>query len=198
MTRSKAAVVTLSDEQLTSLADIVSKKIEDKLAARENFVDKRLGELQVENDLLKDKTDDLEQRNRLENLRIFGIKEEDGENTDELVVKIAQKLDLFSIDLSDTSRSHRVGRKSVDKPRAIIVKFVSYAKRQKMFLAKKRLKGSGISIREDLTSIRQAILTKAHENFDEVWTQSGVIVIKDGKKFHKVRTMRKLDELLTE
>ncbi|KAK3929287.1 Glycine amidinotransferase, mitochondrial [Frankliniella fusca] len=189
-------VVTLSDEQLDKIAEMVTTKIDAKLAAREKFVDTRLEELQDENDLLKDKTDDLEQRNRLENLRIFGVKEEEGENTDTLVLDVAAKLDLCSISKTHISRSHRVGKKSADKPRAIIVKFVSYATRQEIFMAKKKLKGSGISIREDLTSIRQAILTKAYDNFDEVWSQGGVIIIKDGKKFHRIRTMKKLDELI--
>ncbi|KAK3921949.1 LINE-1 type transposase domain-containing protein 1 [Frankliniella fusca] len=142
------------------------------------------------------KTDDLEQRNRLENLRIFGIKEEAKEDTNQLVLDVAMKIGIYSLEKHHISRSHRVGKKHSDKPRAIIVKFVSYADRQKLFEAKKKLKGSNISIREDLTSIRQAILRKAHEKFEEVWTQNGVIVIKDGAKFHRIRTMEKLDELI--
>ncbi|KAK3932634.1 LINE-1 type transposase domain-containing protein 1 [Frankliniella fusca] len=193
---SKSTVVTISDEQLNSLADIVSSKIEAKLNAREKFVDQCLSELQAENALLKEKTDDLEQRNRLENLRIFGIKEEAKEDTNKLVLDVAMKIGIYSLEKHHISRSHRVGKKHSDKPRAIIVKFVSYADRQKLFEAKKKLKGSNISIREDLTSIRQAILRKAHEKFEEVWTQNGVIVIKDGAKFHRIRTMEKLDELI--
>ncbi|KAK3911110.1 Protein unc-13-like protein C [Frankliniella fusca] len=190
------AVFTLSDEQLNSLADIVSNKIEAKLAEREKYVDERLAELQEENTLLRDKTDDLEQRNRLENLRIFGVTEVDNEETDLLVLDVAKKLGLYSIERSDISRSHRVGKKHDGKPRAIIVKFVSFATRQKMFLAKKKLKSSGISIREDLTSIRQDILNKARDSFENVWTQSGVIIIKEGRRFHRVSTMKKLEELM--
>jgi len=191
----KGTIVTLSDEQLTSLADIVSTKIDAKLKAREEFVDKRLDNLQAENDLLKEKTDDLEQRNRLENLRVFGIPEKSNENTDQLVIDLAKKLNV-TLDKSHISRSHRVGRKNGEKPRAIIVKFVSYASRQKMFMAKKQLKGTGTSIKEDLTQIRQNILRKASENFDEVWSQNGVIIIKDGEDYHRIRTVRKLNELI--
>ncbi|KAE8740378.1 hypothetical protein FOCC_FOCC014116 [Frankliniella occidentalis] len=197
MTRGKNTIVTLSDEQLDSLAEKVTSKIDAKLEAREKFVDEKLYDLQTETELLRDKTDDLEQRNRLENLRIFGIKEADNEDTDELVIGVARKMGLIHLEKFHISRSHRVGKKTDNnKPRAIIVKFVSFASRQKMFQAKKSLKGTGISVKEDLTRVRQAILLKASDSSEDVWSQNGIIVIKEGKKFHRIQTMRKLEELL--
>jgi len=196
-TRSNPSVVTLSVEQLEFLAEQVSKKIDAKLEAREKFVDKRLEELQDENDQLKEKTDDLEQRNRLENLRIFGVSEKKDEHTDQLVMEVASEQGIF-LERKSISRSHRVGKKIDGKHRAIIVKFVSYADRQKMFLAKKELKGTGITIREDLTRLRQEILRKASEYYDNVWIQNGVIVIKDGNRFHRVHTMKKLNNIINE
>ncbi|KAK3916490.1 LINE-1 type transposase domain-containing protein 1 [Frankliniella fusca] len=89
-----------------------------------------------ENDQLKEKTNDLEQRNRLENLRIFGVSKKD-KDTDQLVVEFASKQGIF-LERKSISRSHRAGKKIDGKHRAIIVKFVSHADRQKMFLAKKR------------------------------------------------------------
>ena len=57
----------------------------------------------------------------------LNTKEEDVENTDEIVVNVAKKLGV-DIECSDISRSHRVGRPG-SKPRPILVKFVSEQKK---------------------------------------------------------------------
>lgn len=195
---SPAPVFTLSSEQLDALADKVINRIDERLSARETYVDNRLDELQEENISLRAKTDDLEQRSRLENLRIFGIPEKAGENTDNLVIDVATKLQV-PITTASIGRSHRVGPKKPGSTRAIIVKFVSFAERQKLFAAKKKLKGSGITIKEDLTNIRQSILQKALKQFtnQSIWTQNGVIVIKLDNVYHRIQTMKELDDLTT-
>lgn len=66
-----------------------------------------------------------------------------------------------SINLSDIERSHRVGKCGTsgnNKPRPIILKFVSYRIREQIFRQKKKLKGSKLSIKEDVTKARAQIL----------------------------------------
>ena len=197
--KKEPVVFTLSSEQLEELADKVMNKIEEKLSARDVYVDKQISELKSENEDLGAKTDDLEQRSRLENLRIFGITEKPAENTDRLVIDVATKVGV-TLSMASISRSHRVGPKRPDatRPRAIIVKFVSYADRQRLFTAKKLLKGSNITLKEDLTAVRQKILKKASDHFKDypVWSQNGVIIIKLNDGFHRIQTLKKLEELI--
>ena len=159
---------------------------------RDKAIDEKISSIQ-------DKTDDLEQRDRLKNLRIFGVKEEQNESTDSLVIEVATKTNV-SLQPGCISRSHRVGPKNSKKTRAIIVNFVSYADRKKFFQAKKKLKGSGISIREDLTKIRQKILERASAEYgpSTVWSNDGVIVIKIGETYHRVKTENELDTLMAD
>lgn len=136
------------------------------------------------NDLEKQlcrKTDELEQYQRRQCLRVFGVKEEDGEDTDSICSEVGKKLGV-NIELSDIDRSHRVGRKDSGKPRPIIIKFVSYRKRSEMFRNKRQLKGSGITIREDLTKQRHILLKECIEKYGlpNVWTMDGVIIVKRG------------------
>lgn len=136
---------------------------------------------------LADRTDDLEQYQRRNNLRVFGVEETNGEDTNNLIKKLCQ--DQLGISLSGSAlcRTHRVGRQP--KPtadgrrqhRPIIVRFVSYQDRRQVFAAKKKLKGSGVTIREDLTARRFDLYKKAAEKFGfkNTWTQDGRVIFTD-------------------
>ncbi|KAJ4448744.1 hypothetical protein ANN_00135 [Periplaneta americana] len=135
----KDAVVS----ELQRSIDFNSEVIQDLKQTIEQR-DRKIGELER-------KVDDLEQYQRRQCVRIFGIEEEVGENTDKLVVELATNIGV-ELKVEDIDRSHRVGRTTSDgRPRPIIVKFCSYRKRSEVFFNKKRLKGSGMTLREDLT-----------------------------------------------
>ena len=75
-------------------------------------------------------------------LRIAGIPESLGEDTDEQVLDLAQDIDV-DIFLSDIDRSHRVGKPRTHKPRDIKVKFATYRARRKMLKARATTKDFG-------------------------------------------------------
>ena len=85
---------------------------------------------------------------------------------------------------SDLDRTHCIGRRKApsNKLRAVVVKFVSYNTKKRIFLNKKRLKGTQVSITESLTAKRIGILKEAREKhqFRNVWTADGKILYKDG------------------
>ena len=85
----------------------------------------------------------------------------------------------FSV--NDIDRSHRIRKPSPRKKRPIIVKFVRYNDRRKVFSNKKKLKDSGISITESLTARRMEELSKARNEhrFKNVWTIDGKILFKE-------------------
>ena len=69
---------------------------------------------------------------------------------------------------------------SKSKHRPIIVKFISYNDRREIFNNKKRLKGTGVSIIESLTSERMQQLKIARDQFGfkDVWSIDGRIMSK--------------------
>ena len=79
----------------------------------------------------------------------------------------------------EIERTHRVGKPKQNKktPRPIIIKFVRYNCRRRIFLNKKNLKNTGISITESLTTKRKDMMNKAKERFGfrNIWTLDGRI-----------------------
>lgn len=201
---------TCSQASPDELKPMVQRMLEEMGALREevrsltsqvkelNDLKKMVVELKKEvKDLKADKEeafariDDLEQYGRRPSLRIFGIPEKQGEDTDVEVLKVAEKLKV-PISIADISRSHRVG-KPVDKehgkdakPRGIIVRFTSYRTRRLLFSEKRKLAGTGVVIREDLTARRRELLADAVVKYgrENVWTTDGNIVYKKGTKVY--------------
>lgn len=185
------ALVARLTEQLTSviqdaIAAATAPFLEQVKGLREEVTSLATRVSNLERDLA-DRTDDLEQYQRRNNLRVFGVEETNGEDTDNLIRKLCQ--DKLGIALSESvlCRTHRVGRQP--KPaadgrrqhRPIIVRFVSYQDRRLVFAAKKKLKGSGITIREDLTARRFDLYKKASEKYGlkNTWTQDGRVIFID-------------------
>ena len=84
---------------------------------------------------------------------------------------IDTKMDI-KITHNDIDRTHRIGKpKTNGKPRPVIIKFVWYNDRNKVFSSKTLLKDSGVSITESLTAFRMQKLTNVRETFGfkNVW-----------------------------
>ncbi|KAI4469370.1 l1 transposable element-related [Holotrichia oblita] len=108
--------------------------------------------------------DSLEQYTRRNSIRLFGVPEQENEDTLKLVKEIlTEKMELpeicFLID-----RCHRLKSKNASKniatnarPNAIIIKFMSYNAKMSVNQQKKALKGTGWVITDDLTSNRYAL-----------------------------------------
>ena len=73
-----------------------------------------------------------------------------------------------------------------EKPRPIIVKFVSYKVRSEVFRSKRKLKGSGVRITESLTKKRMELYNSVlnDSNVKTAWTLDGKIIalINDERK----------------
>ena len=78
-----------------------------------------------------------EQYSRCNCLLLHGIAEGEREKTDDLVLGTLNEKMYVDLTPSDLDRTHRIGQKkaSSDKPRAVILKFVSYNTR-KIFFSK--------------------------------------------------------------
>ena len=150
----------------------------DNLKKTCSKLEKRVAKLELENDAL-------EQYGRRNILRVSGIPEEVDEATDDHIIKLANALDV-PMTKQDIDRSHHVGKpgsgggrvgradKSKRQHRDIIIKFISYNTRRRLFQMRKDLRETEngelkfVFINEDLTKTRSKILFEArilrHEN----------------------------------
>ena len=97
-----------------------------------------------------------------------------------------------TIKSEDINRSHRLGKpKSYKnaKPCPIIVKFVRYKTRNRIYRNKRKLKGTGIGVMESLTAKRINMLEQAREEhtFKNLWSQYSRIMFFD-KDTNNVKT----------
>ncbi|XP_063965007.1 uncharacterized protein LOC135156439 [Lytechinus pictus] len=113
-------------------------------------------------------------------VRVFGIPEKKGEDTDQLLIKAVSDHLPCPISSANIDHSHRSGRPRADskKPRPILVKLTHYRKKAALMKDRRQLKGSGISIQEDLTKANHHILLKLsnHPKVEAAWTVDGSIM----------------------
>ena len=181
----------------TLIKDQVVQELRDTIAQNTSVIEELNKALHKKDEqiiALERRVDDLEQYSRRQCLRIFGVEEKDGEDTDKIVLDVAEKVGA-TVSVGDIDRSHRVGVKRSDRPRAIIVKFVSYRKRNEVFKNKRKLKGSGITVREDLTKTRYALLQEAvkKHGFQHVWSMDGAVIIKTGDTKRRLTSLSDLN-----
>lgn len=131
----------------------------------------------------------MEQYSRRDNVKIKGLKYEDGEDTTNLVMELAAGIGV-NVAKEDISTSHRVGMTiDINKPKPIIVKF---ARRDKMveLLRNKRKLRRGIYVEEDLTKTRHNMNYEIRKDpqTSKTWTIGGKIyalVKENGKEVKK-------------
>ena len=135
---------------------------------------------------LRNEIEELKQYSRRNALRVFNPdwRETDGEDTDNLILDMANDMMNLSLNQRDISRSHRVGKPNAQgTPRPILVKFATYRAREAVMQARSTVRASNIQINEDLTKHISALAFEAREA-----KRSGRILathVYDGKVFVK-------------
>lgn len=126
-------------------------------------------------------TDDLENRSRRKFLLIRGIKESPIENIPQTVSSFTTNMLKMDVCPEDIVFGYRLGKsKNSDKPRPILVKFLSSEMRSKIWRSKKLLKGTDTSIAEFLTQNRRQIYNEGRRVYGmrNCWSQEGKVYIK--------------------
>ena len=129
----------------------------------------------------REKRNELDQYGRREMLRVVnlgpdnGSRERDAECEDMVLQMIHGNLGLQHISRQHISVAHRVGKFNKGYRRQVIVRFVSRRHRNEVLRARRKLKGTGIGIVEDLTALNRERLTKAsrHKGVRNTWTREG-------------------------
>lgn len=143
---------------------------------------------------------DLEQYTRKNSIRLFGIKE-DVLNIEEAAIEIFNTNLDTAIKQDDIEIIHRVGKKIPDKPRPVIIKFVSHKKKVEIMRSKKALKGSEFFIIEDLTQqnsklMRELNILRKSGKIKSTWSIDGKIKIKlNNDSIKAIRNLEDIKEL---
>ena len=174
---------------------------DQKISSTVESLERRVGDLDNDNRALREELDKMEQYSRRNCLAVHCIPESETKEdcSDALLHVFNGKLNV-SVAPHCIDRSHRLGRfqPSSNKPRPVIVKFVSYVTRRQVFSAKRRLKGTNIVVTENLTKRRSDLLnrTRAQPDVKAAWTTDGRIVclFENGEK-RSIVTERDLDLL---
>ena len=161
------------------------KKIDEKVRKLEDEIEKdrkQLKVMQQKMDQLASLIDAQEMYSRRTSIRISGITENPrGEDVKEDVLRV---LSPMGITLEAINRMHRVGKKTPNRPRQVLVQFISYRSKEKvMSQAPTLLKGTNIFINEDLTEKRATLLYEARKlrregRIAQCWSRDGRIMAK--------------------
>jgi ribA/ribD-fused uncharacterized protein len=144
--------------QLMTKSDLAVSTANEAKAATQQLTAK-VDQLSLERAYLKKEISDVTERllkqdayTRRDNLNFDGFEEEDNENCEKVIRQfIRETMEVDDTDMKIV-RCHRQGRKSRyrgARPRTIIIRFLWFQDRQRVWAAKKKLKDSGKWIRED-------------------------------------------------
>ena len=168
--------------------------------------DDQIRKLEVRVRDLELKQDDAEQYSRRNSIRITGIDESASEDISEKIIKLCnESLEVEPpVTLEQFDRIHRVGQRSEDSPRPVLVKFATYRTRNVVFRSRRKLRQKNrqeqgaqaeaddhskqetirpIYINEDLTKYRAHLLYLARQKksskvISDCWSWDGTILVK--------------------
>ncbi|XP_077978266.1 uncharacterized protein LOC144433778 [Glandiceps talaboti] len=226
----QATLLTLTAkvDKLTAMENNIRELQKSITYVSNSFDDfaKQLQSLRNENKDLKDKlanttkeVNELHQYTRRNTLEISGIPEDGNEDTDNIVVKVAEIVGV-NVSPDDIDISHRLPQRpsrqsnGQRKPATIIVKFVRRSLRNKLYSSRKNLKGkttrnigvtsnNRIYINENLTSTNKQLFFQVNQLRNEkhwkfIWTHNGKIYVRKnvGDPAIIVATIRDLDRIV--
>ena len=145
----------------------LSGYIEDRIEERVQPLCMAYDKLCEQNRELIQRIDDLEMYSRKSCVRIFGVSEEKV-HTDQVVKDICKDLKVEIKD-TDLAVSHRVGPKSVDKPRPIIARINNYSVRHELLQTSKKEKlhkmkdWENVWVNQELTKARGKVAAEVRK-----------------------------------
>ncbi|KAJ0182328.1 hypothetical protein K1T71_001697 [Dendrolimus kikuchii] len=145
-----------------------------------SFFLKSLQSLQDQMLKLSQSVDNLEMRSRRKILLLHGVPEEQQEDTADVIKNIVlTKFKLPDFKVDHISRCHRMGKYTAtqSRPRPILFKLIDVSIRSKIWMAKTKLKGSGVTVSEFLTKYRHDLFMRVRQEFgvSKCWTRDGAI-----------------------
>lgn len=117
------------------------------------------------------------QYSRKDNLRIFGLPEEKGEDCKQAVCNLINETVKVKISPSDISAAHRLPQTGRQRVKPMIVRLKDRSQRFEILSNRTKLRKSGKSIAEDMTRENVILMKQAEESncFKSVWFVNGKV-----------------------
>ena len=122
-----------------------------------------------------------EQYSRKSSVRIRGVSEENNEDLESVTLNTLQKESGVVVTQNKIDIVHQVGRRQENRPRPIVINFISHKTKEKVMRAKKKV--TAVKINEDLAPGIKRLLDDVRSNrrflhIDSVWTIDGGITVR--------------------
>ncbi|KAJ2937506.1 hypothetical protein O0L34_g18651 [Tuta absoluta] len=143
----------------------------------------------------------IETRSRTNVLLLHGLPEKSDESLSQHFTTMCDKqLQIPQVTVNSISVCHRIGKNvSAEKPRPILIRCADNRVRREVWLAKRRLKGTGLTLSEFLTPARHALFLEARKalGVKDCWTMDGniVAICPDGQR-KRICTMSDLQTVV--
>ncbi|KAI4466558.1 l1 transposable element-related [Holotrichia oblita] len=184
---------TLMNELIAKIRTEIISEHKEEIKILNTKVEQLEQVLKSAKDEAKKASLDLEQYSRRNSIRIFGVPERDNEDTNEVVIDLCKNKLNLDIPSDKIDCSHR-RRAKESNHRPILVKFISRDKKKSVYNNKKKLKGTKIVIKEDLTASNNQLLKEAVKKYGgkSAWSNDGKIFI---KVHNKIKLIKNLSDL---
>jgi FtsZ-binding cell division protein ZapB len=162
----------------SAVRDIDHLKKEVKILKRENTcLKEEVSELRNSQQELKIEINRAEQYSRKDNVRIVRLNEKPQENTREAVCLMYRTELEVIVKPEDIGACHRLPSNNKDQPRPIIVRFRDRFTKENVMRARRKLKGKGITISDDITKENLKLMNRARNSgvFESVWFFNGKV-----------------------
>lgn len=191
-------VQLISDKDfLNTLVENIQEKLEIKKTQKKvHELTVEVLNLKEENRVLKDKMENLEQHKKRKSLRIHGVPESKDEKVAEKILEVVRDKMNLNIRNEDIETHFRTG-KIMNGKRSILVSFARENIKKIVVQNRGRLKGTGISITEDVTPEKYALFLKAKQKLgkENVWIFGGEIRARLDQKKISIKSGEDLDQI---
>lgn len=179
------------EKVLLKLNPIVEAMVATSVAAQQEVLQKKLNDLETENNKLKTRLDIVETEGRATNLMIHGLPEENVDSGSKEAVSEATQATLrmcnstlgLAVHEADIAMAFRLPKRGKEKHRPILVKFNSIKTRKMVYGSRSLLKKTPVFINEHLTPNNAHLYAIARGLVKEgkaisTWTAGGITYIK--------------------
>lgn len=191
---------TFADESFISN---LAQKVGDKVSAAE--IKQEAAEQKIEIVALKKRVDWLEgkisvyERNsKMNNVRIYGIKEDPGRKIEETVLSILNDKMGLNLNVEQIEYCYLFGKTLEDGSRTALLRLINSRTRETVLRNKGKLKGSKIVIMEDLSQDKYKLLKSAIQMLGKknIWTFRGNIFAKVNNQKYAIKTMGDITDIM--
>lgn len=169
----------------------ITKKLNDKFDEKIKKMEEIVKNIEHKSAGLEKQIDVLQQNEKINNVCVYGIKEQQNEKLKLIMTQLINVNTEVSLNEIDIEKCYRIGKESNNssKPRPVVVKFKSFDRKIAVLKSRNKFKGKHIFITEDLTQVRLKLLKDAKMKLGErnVWSYNGNIFTKNNGSSVKIR-----------